>query len=113
MTLPNSSPKEILGIGTGKQASNHVEAFATLLPDARILTKGISDDDRRSFVERQKEVAPKLEALQGGIPKSVDLVVTVTTSKKPVDNEAVRPGLVSHRRRCIHSGRCRNQQRGR
>jgi len=54
MTLPNSSPKEILGIGTGKKASNHVEAFATLLPDARILTKGISDDDRRSFVERQK-----------------------------------------------------------
>jgi 1-piperideine-2-carboxylate/1-pyrroline-2-carboxylate reductase [NAD(P)H] len=92
MTLLNGSPKEILVIGTGKQASNHVEAFATLFPDARILVKGVSDDSTRSFVERQKQVAPRLEALQGDIPESVDVVVTVTTSKKPVYNEAVRPG---------------------
>ena len=92
MTLLNGSPKEILVIGTGKQASNHVEAFATLFPDARILAKGVSDDSTRRFVERQKEVAPRLEALQGDIPKSVDVVVTVTTSKKPVYNEAVRAG---------------------
>ncbi|MEZ0603975.1 bifunctional Delta(1)-pyrroline-2-carboxylate/Delta(1)-piperideine-2-carboxylate reductase [Paraburkholderia sp. IW21] len=92
MTLSNGSPKEILVIGTGKQASNHVEAFATLFPDARILSKGISDDATRSFVERQKAVAPRLEALQGEIPESVDVVVTVTTSKQPVYNEAVRAG---------------------
>ncbi|WP_062092827.1 delta(1)-pyrroline-2-carboxylate reductase family protein, partial [Caballeronia udeis] len=92
MTLLNGSPKEILVIGTGKQASNHAEAFATLFPDARILAKGVSDDSTRRFVERQKEVAPRLEALQGDIPKSVDVVVTVTTSKKPVYNEAVRAG---------------------
>jgi 1-piperideine-2-carboxylate/1-pyrroline-2-carboxylate reductase [NAD(P)H] len=89
MTLTNSSPKEILVIGTGKQASNHVEAFAALFPDARMLAKGISADDTRSFVERQKAVAPKLEALQGEIPDSVDVVVTVTTSKKPVYDETV------------------------
>ncbi|SMG07540.1 bifunctional Delta(1)-pyrroline-2-carboxylate/Delta(1)-piperideine-2-carboxylate reductase [Paraburkholderia susongensis] len=90
MTLTNGSPREILVIGTGKQASNHVEAFATLFPDARLLAKGISADDTRSFVERQKAVAPRLEALQGEIPDSVDVVVTVTTSKKPVYDEAVR-----------------------
>lgn len=92
MTLLNGSPTEILIIGTGKQASNHVEAFATLFPEAKILAKGISDDDTLTFVERQKAVAPKLEALLGEIPDSVDVVVTLTTSKKPVYNEAVRPG---------------------
>lgn len=90
MTLANGSPREILVIGTGKQASNHVEAFAALFPDARLLAKGISADDTHRFVERQKAVAPTLEALQGEIPDSVDVVVTVTTSKKPVYGEAVR-----------------------
>lgn len=92
MMLTNGLPKDILVIGTGKQAFNHVEAFATLFPDTRILAKGISNDDTFGFVERHKLVAPKLEALQGEIPDSVDVVVTVTTSKTPVYDEPARAG---------------------
>jgi 1-piperideine-2-carboxylate/1-pyrroline-2-carboxylate reductase [NAD(P)H] len=90
MTLTKGLPREILVIGTGKQASNHVEAFTTLFPEARILAKGSSEDGTRGFVERLQAVAPKLEALRGDIPESVDVVVTVTTSKQPVYSEAVR-----------------------
>lgn len=92
MTLHAAPPKEILVIGTGKQAANHVEALAALFPEARLLAKGISDADTRNFVERQKQVAPNLDALSGDIPDSVDVVVTVTTSKTPVYDEIAREG---------------------
>jgi 1-piperideine-2-carboxylate/1-pyrroline-2-carboxylate reductase [NAD(P)H] len=92
ITLTSGEPKEILVIGTGKQASNHVEAFTALFPDARILSKGISEHDTLSFVDRLQSIAPNLEALKGEIPATVDVVVTVTTSKTPVYDEAVRAG---------------------
>lgn len=92
MTLGPQPASEILIVGTGTQAANHVEALATLFPQAKLLVKGRADDEARSFVERQKSVAPNLNALAGSIPESVDVVVTVTTSKTPVYEEAARPG---------------------
>jgi 1-piperideine-2-carboxylate/1-pyrroline-2-carboxylate reductase [NAD(P)H] len=91
-TLLAMPAKEILVIGTGKQAANHVEALSTLFPEARLLVKGKSDADTQNFVERHKSVATNLSALGNGIPESVDVVVTVTTSKTPVYNDAARRG---------------------
>ncbi|WP_347557898.1 bifunctional Delta(1)-pyrroline-2-carboxylate/Delta(1)-piperideine-2-carboxylate reductase [Robbsia sp. KACC 23696] len=90
VTLLNASPRQILVIGTGTQASNHVEAFATLFPDAQILARGVTDDDTKKFVAMKRPNVPNLNGLHGEIPDSVDVVVTVTTSKKPVYDERVR-----------------------
>jgi 1-piperideine-2-carboxylate/1-pyrroline-2-carboxylate reductase [NAD(P)H] len=91
-TLLAKPAQEILVIGTGQQAANHVEALSTLFPKARLLVKGRSEGDANQFVERQKSVSPYLSALGDGVPETVDVVVTVTTSKTPVYNEAARMG---------------------
>lgn len=91
-SLHGSNPAEILVIGTGRQAANHVEALSALFPKSRILSKGISKADTESFVEHQRAIAPNLVALEGNIPESVDVVITVTTSKTPVYNELAREG---------------------
>jgi Predicted ornithine cyclodeaminase, mu-crystallin homolog len=92
-TLHISSPNEILIVGTGKQAANHAEALAVLFPQARLQVKGTSMTGAVDFVERNKAVAPNLTALDGNdIPDSVDVVITLTTSKSPVYTQAARPG---------------------
>lgn len=84
MCLHANAPKEILIIGTGKQAVNHVEAFAALFPQARMLVKGSTPERAQRFVESLRAIAPNLSTLDNEIPDSVDVVVTVTTSQTPV-----------------------------
>lgn len=91
-TLLGHAPKEIVIIGTGKQAANHVEALATLFPQARLWVKGRSGESTRNFVERQRSLAPNLEGLGGGVPESADVVIAATTSKTPVYDELARAG---------------------
>jgi 1-piperideine-2-carboxylate/1-pyrroline-2-carboxylate reductase [NAD(P)H] len=92
-TLHGMAPREILIIGTGKQAANHAEALAATFPDARLFAKGISQASAESFVARTRGVAPNLSALEGdAIPESVDVVITLTTSKSPVYAQAARAG---------------------
>lgn len=90
MSLHATAPKEILIIGTGKQAANHVEAFAALFPQAQILARGMTPESTQRFVEGLTTGAPNLSALDGDIPDSVDVVVTVTTSKSPVYDAPAR-----------------------
>jgi 1-piperideine-2-carboxylate/1-pyrroline-2-carboxylate reductase [NAD(P)H] len=92
MTLLGHAPDEIAIVGTGKQAANHVEALATLFPQARLRVKGRTDDNTRSFVERQRSVAPNLEALGDGVPASADVVIAATTSKTAVYDELAKEG---------------------
>lgn len=92
MSLHAAAPKEILIIGTGKQAANHVEALAALFPQAQILVRGGTLEAAQRFVEGLTQIAPNLSALDGDIPDSVDVVVTVTTSKSPVYNVPARAG---------------------
>ena len=92
MTLLGRAPKEIVIIGTGRQATHHVEALATLFPQARLQVRGRSGDATRSFVERQRSLAPNLEALDGGVPESADVVIAATTSKTPVYDELATDG---------------------
>jgi 1-piperideine-2-carboxylate/1-pyrroline-2-carboxylate reductase [NAD(P)H] len=92
LTFLPTLPQEILVIGIGKQAANHVEALSTLFPEARLLVRGRSATDARNFVERQKPVSPNLSAIGEGVPESVDVVITLTTSKTPVYNDPARKG---------------------
>jgi len=92
VTLLSHTPDEIVIIGTGRQAANHVEALATLFPHARLWVKGRSEDSARHFVERQQAVAPHLRVLVGGVPASADVVIAATTSKTPVYDEIAKDG---------------------
>ncbi|OAJ65218.1 bifunctional Delta(1)-pyrroline-2-carboxylate/Delta(1)-piperideine-2-carboxylate reductase [Paraburkholderia ginsengiterrae] len=92
-TLHGMKPREILIIGTGQQAANHAEALAASFPEAKLFTKGTSRAASEAFAARTRAVAPNLSALDGDvIPDSVDVVITLTTSKSPVYTQPARPG---------------------
>lgn len=92
-TLHGADPREILLIGTGKQAANHAEALSAVFPRARLFVKGSSRASAEGFVQRTRAVAPNLSVLDGNaIPDSVEVVITLTTSKSPVYAQPARPG---------------------
>jgi len=87
-------PRAILIIGTGVQASHHVEAFTTLYPDAQVWVRGIDTAATEAFCRRFAAKQRKVAALAGATPGDVDVVVTLTTSTEPVYNEPARVGRV-------------------
>jgi len=87
------SAKSILLIGTGKQASNHAEAFAALFPEAVLYVKGSTPQAAARFAAAHAGPGSPLIPLEDDmIPEDVDVVVTLTTSKTPVYRDAARPG---------------------
>ncbi|WP_179404997.1 bifunctional Delta(1)-pyrroline-2-carboxylate/Delta(1)-piperideine-2-carboxylate reductase [Burkholderia guangdongensis] len=91
--LHGAAPREILLIGTGKQAANHAEAFAAVFPHARLVVRGTSAARAAAFCDAHRAQAPRIEPLAGDrIPDSIDVVVTLTTSRTPVYREAAREG---------------------
>ena len=92
-TLHGGEPKEIVIIGTGKPAANHAEALAVTCPRAKLYVKSRSRESAAAFVENHRDVAPNLAVLEGdAIPDSVEVVITLTTSKVPVYSKAARAG---------------------
>ncbi|WP_028203534.1 bifunctional Delta(1)-pyrroline-2-carboxylate/Delta(1)-piperideine-2-carboxylate reductase [Paraburkholderia nodosa] len=92
-TLHQAPPREIIIIGTGKQAANHAEALAAIFPEAQLRAKGRSQADADAFVARNRAAAPNLAALESdAIPETADVVITLTTSKTPVYTESARTG---------------------
>lgn len=92
-TLNAGAPRDILLIGTGKQAANHAEALAAIFPDAKLHVRGTSAAQAAAFCAAHRAHAPQLAPLDGdGIPDSIDVVVTLTTSRTPVYREAAREG---------------------
>jgi 1-piperideine-2-carboxylate/1-pyrroline-2-carboxylate reductase [NAD(P)H] len=92
-TLHPTAPREVLLIGTGKQAANHAEALAALFPDARLYVKSRSREAAAAFVARMQPAAPNLAVLDSdAIPERIDVVITLTTSKTPVYQEPAREG---------------------
>jgi len=84
-TLAREVPREVLVIGTGKQAASHVEALASLYPDARIWVLGSRAGRASAFCEEHAALSPNLSALDdAAIPASIDVVIAATTSKTPV-----------------------------
>jgi 1-piperideine-2-carboxylate/1-pyrroline-2-carboxylate reductase [NAD(P)H] len=75
------APEHLLVIGTGKQATHHVEALRNMFPSARITVQGSNPSRAEAFCAGHAGVV----ALSGSaIPESVDVVITTTTSKTPV-----------------------------
>jgi 1-piperideine-2-carboxylate/1-pyrroline-2-carboxylate reductase [NAD(P)H] len=83
--LHRTSPRSILIIGTGEQASYHVQAFTECFPATRIHVRGSTREAASAFCAQHIDVAPTLRvAAEGPADESIDLVITVTTSKTPV-----------------------------
>ncbi|MDR5857546.1 delta(1)-pyrroline-2-carboxylate reductase family protein [Caballeronia sp. LZ062] len=84
-TLANHVPREVLVIGTGKQAASHVEALASLYPDTRVLISGSRAGRASAFCADHAALSSNMVALEeSAIPASVDVVIAATTSKTPV-----------------------------
>ncbi|CAN0625624.1 Delta(1)-pyrroline-2-carboxylate/Delta(1)-piperideine-2-carboxylate reductase [Burkholderia multivorans] len=91
--LHAGTPRAILLIGTGKQAANHVEALAAIFPDAQLYVRGTTAQSAARFCAAHLAQAPRLAPLDGdGVPDSIDVVVTLTTSRTPVYREPAREG---------------------
>lgn len=90
--LAAAPPQEIALIGTGTQARHHVQALACLYPQARIRVRGRSPASAQAFCDGLAAVHGGIAPLQGPIPDSVDVVITVTTSTEPVYDDTARAG---------------------
>jgi 1-piperideine-2-carboxylate/1-pyrroline-2-carboxylate reductase [NAD(P)H] len=84
-TLSADIPREVLVIGTGKQAASHVEALASLYPDARVFILGSRAGRASAFCAEHGALSSNLVALEdSAVPASIDVVIAATTSKTPV-----------------------------
>ncbi|BAN25590.1 bifunctional Delta(1)-pyrroline-2-carboxylate/Delta(1)-piperideine-2-carboxylate reductase [Caballeronia insecticola] len=91
--LHGGTPRDVLVIGTGKQAAYHIEALAAVYPDVRIRVQGSRPERARAFVEAHASVSENLAALdEPAIPESIDVVIAATTSKTPVYTMPARAG---------------------
>ena len=84
--LRKTPPKAIAVIGTGKQASTHVQALSSFYPGVDIVVAGISRQEEEQFCARHPSCAVKPFADRDW--SRVDVVITLTTSKMPVYAEA-------------------------
>ncbi|SAK58909.1 ornithine cyclodeaminase [Caballeronia pedi] len=87
--LHANAPREVLVIGTGKQAAYHVEALAAVYPEARIRVQGSRPGRAREFCAAHASASALDEA---AIPDSIDVVIAATTSKTPVYTMPARAG---------------------
>jgi 1-piperideine-2-carboxylate/1-pyrroline-2-carboxylate reductase [NAD(P)H] len=88
-TLAQAAPRDVLLIGTGKQAAYHAEALASIYPDARIRVLGSHTERAQAFCADHAQLVP-LDT--PAIPDSVDIVIAATTSKTPVYTLPARAG---------------------
>lgn len=90
--LAPSEPRDVLVIGTGTQALNHVEAIGELFPAAKVRVRGSSPARAAAFCEAHAARVPGglVPLVEAAVPESVDLVIAATTSKTAVYDEAPR-----------------------
>src|SRR5579864_2844877 len=90
-TFMRAAPRDILLIGAGTQSANHLEAIGELFPHALVRVRGSSPARARAFCEAHRAKVPGVQPLASAeVPDSVDLVITLTTSKQAVYDEAPR-----------------------
>ena len=89
-TFLPAAPRHILLIGTGTQASHHAQALAAVYPEARVLVRGSGPGRAQAFCSNHGN-ALDIRAHEGdAIPDTVDTVITLTTSTRPVYDEPAR-----------------------
>jgi 1-piperideine-2-carboxylate/1-pyrroline-2-carboxylate reductase [NAD(P)H] len=94
-TFAARAPQEFLLIGTGTQSLNHLDAIGELYPDACVWVKGSTPARAEAFCAARHGKVRELRPLADGdaaIPHSVDVVIALTTSRRPVYDEAARGG---------------------
>jgi 1-piperideine-2-carboxylate/1-pyrroline-2-carboxylate reductase [NAD(P)H] len=90
-----AGPREFLLIGTGTQAANHLEAIGELFPDAMVRVMGRTQAKAQAFCDQHSGHgrARNPQPLEDrNVPDSVDVVITLTTSKQAVYDDAPRAG---------------------
>lgn len=87
-TFLQRTPGQTLIIGTGTQASYHVAGFQALYPGCEILVRGRSREEELDFCNAHRQGEARIAPCPAAIPASVEVVVTVTTSKEVVYDEA-------------------------
>ncbi|MFR0672059.1 delta(1)-pyrroline-2-carboxylate reductase family protein [Enterobacterales bacterium AW_CKDN230030176-1A_HGKHYDSX7] len=80
---PSQSPRVAI-IGTGAQASGHLEALQALYPNATVKIKGLTDDMSEAFCQQHLSSALSVEPLGSSCFDGIDVVITTTTSRTPV-----------------------------
>lgn len=89
-TFLPAPPRHILLIGTGTQALHHAHALAAVYPEARVLVQGSGPGRAQAFCANHGN-SLDIRAHEGdAIPDTVDTVITVTTSTRPVYDEPAR-----------------------
>ncbi|HEY3597809.1 MAG TPA: bifunctional Delta(1)-pyrroline-2-carboxylate/Delta(1)-piperideine-2-carboxylate reductase [Paraburkholderia sp.] len=92
-TFGRAAPRDILLIGTGTQAANHLKALGELYPDALVRVRGSTPARAEAFCETHKTRVCHPQPLpNAAVPDSVDLVITLTTSREAVYTEPPRSG---------------------
>lgn len=91
--LSSKPPTNVLLIGTGKQASGHLQALSQLFPRAGFWIKASRPQSAERFCTEHATPGLDLRPCPDNhIPDAIDVVITLTTSKTPVYTEAARPG---------------------
>ncbi len=92
-TLLPTRPKTFLVIGTGTQAVHHVQAIRALHPTAIVWVRSRSTAKAHEFCALYGGERANLFACPADrLPDAVDVVITVTTSKRAVYDEAALAG---------------------
>jgi 1-piperideine-2-carboxylate/1-pyrroline-2-carboxylate reductase [NAD(P)H] len=79
-------------IGTGKQACGHLEALADLFPGLCVDVHGTELAMTEAFCDLHRHLPLQISPRVGRVQESAQVVITVTSSKRPIYEEAVRPG---------------------
>ncbi|PRA51969.1 MULTISPECIES: bifunctional Delta(1)-pyrroline-2-carboxylate/Delta(1)-piperideine-2-carboxylate reductase [Pseudomonas] len=92
-TFKEALPKEILIIGTGTQATYHLQAIQALYPESKVWMRGINAADAQQFCTTNRRVHPNLHpCVDDEVPETVDVIITLTTSTVPVYNQSGQVG---------------------
>ena len=89
--LAASTPRRLLMFGTGAQAGHHVRALAAMHPQCEVWVKGLDAQASHDFCSRVRNVHSGLRPCDAGVPDDIDVVITLTTSRIPIYDEAARP----------------------
>ena len=90
--LAHRAPRRVLLYGTGAQARHHLRALAALHPDCTVWVKGRNPGATADFCEQARSIHADVQPCDYGLPVDLDVVITLTTSTRPVYDEVAVPG---------------------
>src|SRR3546814_5999911 len=90
-TFCAAPPKRIAIIGTGMQASGHVQAIAALFSDIDLYIVGLPEDTAAKFVADHHDLPLRFHA-ESSAPADVHAGLTPPPSKTPVSHPSAKAG---------------------